>query len=203
MARLIVYYAHPGHKYSHVNRFMARTAAAVEGITYVRISTGTTRVSTSTSRSSSAGCSNTTSSCSSSRCSGTRALRSSRNGRTSCSNTASPMVSDGDKLTGKTMMLAVTAAGPKDAYTDRAVPALRAADLPDAAGADRAALQHALHASLRAVLLIASAERRPRRSPRGRLPAAARSHPRRSLRFRRGCGQRRHPFRHVADSAGS
>ena len=35
MARLIVYYAHPGHKYSHVNRFMAREAAAVEGITYV------------------------------------------------------------------------------------------------------------------------------------------------------------------------
>ena len=35
MARLIVYYAHPGHKYSHVNRFMARSAAAVDGITYV------------------------------------------------------------------------------------------------------------------------------------------------------------------------
>ena len=35
MARLIVYYAHPGHKHSHVNRFMARAAAAVEGITYV------------------------------------------------------------------------------------------------------------------------------------------------------------------------
>ena len=35
MARLIVYYAHPGHKYSHVNRFMAREAAAVEAITYV------------------------------------------------------------------------------------------------------------------------------------------------------------------------
>ena len=35
MARLIVYYAHPGHKYSHVNRYMAREAAAVDGITYV------------------------------------------------------------------------------------------------------------------------------------------------------------------------
>ena len=35
MARLIVYYAHPGHKYSHVNRYMARAAAGVEGITYV------------------------------------------------------------------------------------------------------------------------------------------------------------------------
>ena len=35
MARLIVYYAHPGHKYSHVNRFMARAAAGLEGITFV------------------------------------------------------------------------------------------------------------------------------------------------------------------------
>ena len=35
MASLIVYYAHPGHKYSHVNRYMARAAAAIEGITYV------------------------------------------------------------------------------------------------------------------------------------------------------------------------
>jgi putative NADPH-quinone reductase len=35
MAKLIVYYAHPGHKHSHVNRFMARAAAAVNDITYV------------------------------------------------------------------------------------------------------------------------------------------------------------------------
>ena len=35
MARLIVYYAHPGHKHSHVNRHMARAAAGVEGITFV------------------------------------------------------------------------------------------------------------------------------------------------------------------------
>jgi len=35
MANLIVYYAHPGHKHSHVNRFMARAAGALEGITYV------------------------------------------------------------------------------------------------------------------------------------------------------------------------
>ena len=35
MARLIVYYAHPGHKHSHVNRYMARAAAGLEGITYV------------------------------------------------------------------------------------------------------------------------------------------------------------------------
>ncbi len=35
MARTIVYYAHPGHKHSHVNRHMARIAAATCGVTYV------------------------------------------------------------------------------------------------------------------------------------------------------------------------
>jgi putative NADPH-quinone reductase len=35
MARLIVYYAHPGHKHSHVNREMARAAREVTGITFV------------------------------------------------------------------------------------------------------------------------------------------------------------------------
>ena len=35
MASLIVYYAHPGHRHSHVNKHMARAARAVEGITFV------------------------------------------------------------------------------------------------------------------------------------------------------------------------
>ena len=35
MAALIVYYAHPGHKHSHVNRYMCRAARRVDGITYV------------------------------------------------------------------------------------------------------------------------------------------------------------------------
>ena len=35
MAQLLVYYAHPGHKHSHVNRHMARAAERVEGITFV------------------------------------------------------------------------------------------------------------------------------------------------------------------------
>ena len=35
MARLIVYYAHPGHKHSHVNRHMAEAAFAIDGITCV------------------------------------------------------------------------------------------------------------------------------------------------------------------------
>ena len=35
MAGLIVYYAHPGHKYSHVHCVMASAAAGVESITFV------------------------------------------------------------------------------------------------------------------------------------------------------------------------
>ncbi|MGI9219585.1 MAG: NAD(P)H-dependent oxidoreductase [Woeseiaceae bacterium] len=35
MARLLVYYAHPGQNYSQVNRHMAQTAANVDGITFV------------------------------------------------------------------------------------------------------------------------------------------------------------------------
>jgi glutathione-regulated potassium-efflux system ancillary protein KefG len=35
MAKLIVYYAHPGHKHSHVNRHMARAAARIDGISFV------------------------------------------------------------------------------------------------------------------------------------------------------------------------
>ncbi len=35
MARVLVYYAHPGHKHSHVNRVMARAARAIKRITFV------------------------------------------------------------------------------------------------------------------------------------------------------------------------
>jgi putative NADPH-quinone reductase len=35
MARLLVYYAHPGHKHSHVNCEMAREAGRIAGITFV------------------------------------------------------------------------------------------------------------------------------------------------------------------------
>ena len=35
MSQLIVYYAHPGHKFSHANAEMARVASQVTGITYV------------------------------------------------------------------------------------------------------------------------------------------------------------------------
>ena len=35
MIKLIVYYAHPGHRFSQVNRHMARVASYTEGISYV------------------------------------------------------------------------------------------------------------------------------------------------------------------------
>ena len=35
LARLIVYYAHPGHKYSNVNKALADVAARIDGITFV------------------------------------------------------------------------------------------------------------------------------------------------------------------------
>lgn len=35
MSKLIVYYAHPGHKFSHANAAMARAASQVAGITFV------------------------------------------------------------------------------------------------------------------------------------------------------------------------
>ncbi|MCH9693578.1 MAG: NAD(P)H-dependent oxidoreductase [Gammaproteobacteria bacterium] len=35
MARLIVYFAHPGHNYSHVNQSMANVAKNVDGITFI------------------------------------------------------------------------------------------------------------------------------------------------------------------------
>ncbi len=35
MARVLLYYAHPGHRHSHVNKEMFRAANAVEGITIV------------------------------------------------------------------------------------------------------------------------------------------------------------------------
>ena len=35
MARLIVYFAHPGHRYSHVNQHMANAAEEVDDVTFV------------------------------------------------------------------------------------------------------------------------------------------------------------------------
>ena len=35
MAQLLVYYAHPGHRFSRVNKAMAAEAAKIDGITFV------------------------------------------------------------------------------------------------------------------------------------------------------------------------
>ena len=35
MNRLLVYYAHPGHRHSHVNREMAERAAKIRDITFI------------------------------------------------------------------------------------------------------------------------------------------------------------------------
>ena len=118
MAKLIVYYAHPGHKYSHVNRYMARAAARVDGITYVDLYRDYPRFDIDVNI---------------------------EQGRLLEHDVilfqfpmfwySTPSIvkewqdlvlehgvaygSGGDRLEGKTMMLAVTGAGPEDAYTDQ------------------------------------------------------------------------------------
>ncbi len=115
MARLIVYYAHPGHKYSHVNRDMARAAAAIDGITFVDLYRDYPRFDVNV------------------------VIEQQRLLDHDVILFQFPMFwystpsiikewqdlvlehgfaygADGDKLEGKTMMLAVTAAGPEDAY---------------------------------------------------------------------------------------
>ena len=118
MAKLIVYYAHPGHKHSHVNCFMARAAADVEGITYVDLYRDYPRMDINVD------------------------VEQQRlvdhdvilfqfplfwYSTPSIIKEWQDLVlehgfaygSDGDQLAGKRMMLAVTTAGPEDAYTDK------------------------------------------------------------------------------------
>lgn len=116
MARLLVYFAHPGHKHSHVNREMAKAAKAVDGITFVDLYAEYPRFDIDANR---------------------------EQGRLLDHDVllfqfpvfwySTPSIlkewqdivlehgfaygADGDRLVGKTMMLAVTAAGPEDAYT--------------------------------------------------------------------------------------
>lgn len=115
--RLLVYYAHPGHKHSHVNRYMARAAASLEGITYVDLYRDYPRFDIDVNI---------------------------EQGRLLAHDVvlfqfpmfwySTPSIvkewqdlvlehgfaygKGGDKLAGKHFMLAVTAAGPEDAYTD-------------------------------------------------------------------------------------
>lgn len=116
MASLIVYYAHPGHKYSHVNRFMARAASKIDGITYVDLYRNYPRFDINADVEQ-------------------QRLRDHDvvlfqfplfwYSTPSILKEWQDLVLEhgfaygdhGDELTGKTMMLAVTAAGPEDAYT--------------------------------------------------------------------------------------
>ena len=116
MARLLVYYAHPGHNYSQVNRHMAKVAATVEGITFVDLYSDYPRfdINVETEQ--------------------TRLLEHDvvlfqfplfwystpsilKEWQDIVLEHGFAYGSDGDKLSGKTMMLAITAAGPDDAYS--------------------------------------------------------------------------------------
>ena len=116
MAKLIVYYAHPGHRHSHVNCYMARAAESIEGITFVDLYRDYPRFDIDI------------------------AIEQERllghdvilfqfplfwYSTPSIIKEWEDLVlehgfaygADGDKLAGKRMMLAVTAAGPEDAYS--------------------------------------------------------------------------------------
>ena len=117
MAKLIVYYAHPGHKHSHVNRYMAQAAKAVDGITFVDLYCDYPRTDIDVN------------------------IEQQRLLEHDVILFQFPLFwystpslikewedlvlehgfaygADGDKLAGKRMMLAVTAAGPEEAYTE-------------------------------------------------------------------------------------
>ena len=118
MAKLIVYYAHPGHKHSHVNKHMARAAERVNGITFVDLYADYPRFDINVN------------------------IEQQRlldhdvilfqfpvfwYSTPSILKEWQDLVlehgfaygSNGDKLTGKHMLLAVTGAGPSEAYTDQ------------------------------------------------------------------------------------
>ncbi|MEM1411114.1 MAG: NAD(P)H-dependent oxidoreductase [Pseudomonadota bacterium] len=116
MARLLVYYAHPGHKHSHVNRHMARAAERVQGISFVDLYADYPRFEIDVDREQ------------------RRLLEHDvflfqfpvfwystpsilKEWQDLVLEHGFAYGSGGDKLTGKRLMLAVTAAGPQDAYT--------------------------------------------------------------------------------------
>jgi putative NADPH-quinone reductase len=118
MAKLIIYYAHPGHKYSHVNRVMARAAAGIEGITFVDLYRDYPRFDIDVDVEQ------------------RRLLDHDvilfqfplfwystpsiiKEWQDLVLEHGFAYGADGDRLAGKHMMLAITAAGPEDAYTDQ------------------------------------------------------------------------------------
>ncbi len=117
MASVIVYYAHPGHQFSQVNRAMARVAAGVERITFVDLYAEYPRFEIDVD------------------CEQTRLLDHDvvllqfpmfwystpsliKEWQDLVLEHGFAYGSGGDKLTGKRMQLAISAAGPEDAYTD-------------------------------------------------------------------------------------
>ena len=116
MAKLIVYYAHPGHKHSHVNKFMARAAEALDGISFVDLYRDYPRFDIDTDREQQ------------------RLLDHDvflfqfplfwystpsilKEWQDLVLEHGFAYGSGGDRLAGKRMMLAITAAGPEDAYS--------------------------------------------------------------------------------------
>jgi putative NADPH-quinone reductase len=116
MARLIVFYAHPGHKHSHVNKFMARAAEALDGVTFVDLYRDYPRFDIDADREQ-------------------QRLRDHdvilfqfplfwystpsivKEWQDLVLEHGFAYGSDGDELAGKRMMLAITAAGPEEAYS--------------------------------------------------------------------------------------
>lgn len=116
MARLLVYYAHPGQRLSHVNRHMASAAEAVEGLTFVDLYREYPRYTIDVAKEQD------------------RLLEADvilfqfplfwystpsliKEWQDLVLEHGFAYGSGGDRLSGKTMALAVTAAGPDDAYT--------------------------------------------------------------------------------------
>lgn len=118
MAKLLVYYAHPGHKHSHANKAMIAEASKVDGITFVDLYAEYPRFEIDIEREQQ------------------RLLDHDvilfqfpmfwystpsliKEWEDLVLEHGFAYGAGGDKLTGKRLMLAVTAAGPEDAYTDR------------------------------------------------------------------------------------
>ena len=116
MAKLLVYYAHPGHKHSHANKVMVAEARKVDGITFVDLYAEYPRFEIDIDREQH------------------RLLEHDvilfqfplfwysspslvKEWEDLVLEHGFAYGSGGDKLTGKRLMLAVTAAGPEDAYT--------------------------------------------------------------------------------------
>ncbi|MEM9302574.1 MAG: NAD(P)H-dependent oxidoreductase [Pseudomonadota bacterium] len=118
MAKTLVYYAHPGHRHSHVNRVMAKAASAVIGISFVDLYAEYPRFDIDTDKEQQ------------------RLLEHDiilfqfplfwystpslvKEWEDLVLEHGFAYGAGGDRLAGKRLMLAITAAGPSDAYTER------------------------------------------------------------------------------------